>query len=252
LVFNLQGSEIIIILLLALVVLGPEKLPDAIKKFNQTYGELKKMGSGFQSELKSALDEPMREMRQTGDMIRDAADPSNYSDPAPAQTPPPNSAGVEVLPLTADGADTAEGADTANLADSVDPSPGPAVDGFVPVGDPGEPTDPVPDPADGTSEQAADPSDPGSETVAIAGDPPAANSTPVGISETRQDHRPTPAAGLDEITPSDEIAPNGDGSREGDVRVGDGEAGGADADDVDPPGGESANGVEPTDETATA
>ena len=55
--FNLQGSEIIIILLLALVVLGPDKLPDAVKRFSQTYSELKKMGSGFQTELKSALDE---------------------------------------------------------------------------------------------------------------------------------------------------------------------------------------------------
>jgi sec-independent protein translocase protein TatB len=75
-VFNLQGSEIIVILLLALVVLGPEKLPDAIRKFSQTYGELKKMGNGFQSELKSALDEPMREMRETADLVKKAADPA--------------------------------------------------------------------------------------------------------------------------------------------------------------------------------
>jgi sec-independent protein translocase protein TatB len=74
-VFNLQGSEIIVILLLALVVLGPEKLPDAVRKFTQTYSELKKMSSGFQSELKSALDEPMREMRETANVVRDAADP---------------------------------------------------------------------------------------------------------------------------------------------------------------------------------
>lgn len=74
--FNLQGSEIVVILLLALVVLGPEKLPEAVRRFTEVYGELKKMGSGFQSELKSALDEPMREMRETAGMVRDAADPS--------------------------------------------------------------------------------------------------------------------------------------------------------------------------------
>jgi sec-independent protein translocase protein TatB len=74
-VFNLQGSEIVVILLLALVVLGPEKLPDAVRKFTQTYAELKKMSSGFQSELKSALDEPMREMRETAGLVRNAADP---------------------------------------------------------------------------------------------------------------------------------------------------------------------------------
>ena len=83
--FNLQGSEIIVILLLALVVLGPEKLPDAIRKFSQTYAELKKMGTGFQSELKSALDEPMREMRETADAVRDAADPSKIAAEAEAR-----------------------------------------------------------------------------------------------------------------------------------------------------------------------
>jgi sec-independent protein translocase protein TatB len=109
-VFNLQGSEIVVILLLALVVLGPEKLPDAIRRFTRTYGELKKMGSGFQTELKSALDEPMSEIRKTGDLIRDAADPSRYVDNASTPDPPagePAAAGTaaaaaESLPLTVD------------------------------------------------------------------------------------------------------------------------------------------------------
>jgi sec-independent protein translocase protein TatB len=74
-VFNLQGSEIIVILLLALVVLGPEKLPDAVRRFMQTYNELRKMSHGFQSELKSALDEPMKELRDTANLIKDQADP---------------------------------------------------------------------------------------------------------------------------------------------------------------------------------
>ena len=83
--FNLQGSEIIVILLLALVVLGPEKLPDAIRRFSRTYAELKKMGNGFQSELKSALDEPMREMRETANAVRDAADPKKIEAQADAE-----------------------------------------------------------------------------------------------------------------------------------------------------------------------
>ncbi|MEZ5216621.1 MAG: twin-arginine translocase TatA/TatE family subunit [Ilumatobacteraceae bacterium] len=33
--FNVQGSEIIILVILALIVLGPEKLPEAIRKFSQ-------------------------------------------------------------------------------------------------------------------------------------------------------------------------------------------------------------------------
>jgi sec-independent protein translocase protein TatB len=72
-VFNLTGSEIVVILLLALVILGPEKLPDAVRRFGRTYAELKKMSSGFQQEFKAALDEPVREMRETADLLRSAA-----------------------------------------------------------------------------------------------------------------------------------------------------------------------------------
>lgn len=72
--FNLQGSEIIIVLLLALVVLGPEKLPDAMRKMGQAYAELKKMSSGFQSEFRAAVEEPLREVRETANVLRDSTD----------------------------------------------------------------------------------------------------------------------------------------------------------------------------------
>ncbi len=70
--FNLSGSEMVFLLLLALIILGPEKLPDAVRRFGKGYSEFKKMSSGFQSELKSALDEPMREMRETADALKKA------------------------------------------------------------------------------------------------------------------------------------------------------------------------------------
>lgn len=70
--FNLSGSEVVIILLLALVVLGPEKLPEAIRRFGRVYGELKRMSSGFQTEFRTAIDEPMRELRDTARLTREA------------------------------------------------------------------------------------------------------------------------------------------------------------------------------------
>jgi sec-independent protein translocase protein TatB len=70
--FNLSGSEMVFLLLLALIILGPEKLPDAVRRFGKGYAEFKKMSTGFQSELKSALDEPMREMRETADAFKKA------------------------------------------------------------------------------------------------------------------------------------------------------------------------------------
>ena len=63
----------IFLLLVALVILGPEKLPDAVRKFTKAYTEFRKMANGFQGELKQVLDEPMRELRETADAMRDAA-----------------------------------------------------------------------------------------------------------------------------------------------------------------------------------
>lgn len=72
--FNFQGSELIIIVLLALVVLGPEKLPDAMRRMGRFYADLKKMSSSFQQEFRAAVDEPMKEVRETANLLRDSAD----------------------------------------------------------------------------------------------------------------------------------------------------------------------------------
>lgn len=68
----MSGSEIVVILLLALIVLGPEKLPEAIRKFGRVYSEIRKVSNGFQSEFKNAFDEPMKELRETAQLTRDA------------------------------------------------------------------------------------------------------------------------------------------------------------------------------------
>ena len=88
----MSGTEIVVILLLALVVLGPEKLPDAIRKFGKTYAELKKMGTGFQQEFKSAMDEPMREMRETADLLKKSADFTTATTTTTPETPPATTA----------------------------------------------------------------------------------------------------------------------------------------------------------------
>lgn len=99
--FNFSGSEIVFLLLIALVVLGPEKLPEAIRKFGKTYGEFKKMTTGFQSELKSALDEPMREMRETADAFKKAASLEFDAEPEPEPAPKPEVTPTPAPPATA-------------------------------------------------------------------------------------------------------------------------------------------------------
>lgn len=119
--FNLQGSEIIVILLLALVVLGPEKLPDAIRKFSQAYSEFRKMGSGFQSELKSALDEPMREMRETADLVQRAADPARIAEEAENEAE--LRAAADAAAATASTENATDKATEVSPADAVDEVP---------------------------------------------------------------------------------------------------------------------------------
>jgi sec-independent protein translocase protein TatB len=55
--FNVGGGELLVILLLALIVLGPQKLPGAVRTAGRVMGEVRRISSGFQQELKSAFDE---------------------------------------------------------------------------------------------------------------------------------------------------------------------------------------------------
>lgn len=54
--FNVGGGEMFAILLLALLVLGPERLPKAMAEVGKWVGQLRRMSSGFQDELKKAMD----------------------------------------------------------------------------------------------------------------------------------------------------------------------------------------------------
>ena len=61
--FNFSGSEIIFLLILGLVVLGPEKLPPVLRKMGQLYGQFKKITGDAQSEFRGAFAEPLRDMQ---------------------------------------------------------------------------------------------------------------------------------------------------------------------------------------------
>ena len=71
--FNLSGSEVIIILIIALVILGPDKLPDAMRRAGRTWAELRKLSDGFQAEVRKGFEEPSKEVKQTADVVRKAA-----------------------------------------------------------------------------------------------------------------------------------------------------------------------------------
>lgn len=55
---TLGPAEILVILLVALIVLGPERLPDAARKVGHFVAEVRRIGSGFQAELRDAMNVP--------------------------------------------------------------------------------------------------------------------------------------------------------------------------------------------------
>ena len=54
--FNVGGGEIFMLLLLALLLLGPEKLPETARKVGKFMAEVRRLTSGFEEEVRSAMD----------------------------------------------------------------------------------------------------------------------------------------------------------------------------------------------------
>lgn len=78
--FNVGGGEIVVILLLALLVLGPDKLPSTAKKVGRFMHEIRRMTSGFEQEIRSAMDfesstsSPSSSAASDGDAIHRTSD----------------------------------------------------------------------------------------------------------------------------------------------------------------------------------
>jgi Tat protein translocase TatB subunit len=82
---SLGPAEILVILVVALIVLGPKRLPEAARQVGKTLAEVRKWSQGVQDEVRSA--------------INPESAPPSYSAPPlpvlPAETaPPPDAAHV--------------------------------------------------------------------------------------------------------------------------------------------------------------
>ena len=86
---SLGPAEILVILVVALIVLGPKKLPEAGRQVGKAIAEVRKWSQGFQDEIKGVIDPETT--RPT------------YSQPQPGYDPPP----IPVIP-----AETAPPADS--------------------------------------------------------------------------------------------------------------------------------------------
>jgi sec-independent protein translocase protein TatB len=106
-VLNLGTGELLVIFLVALIVLGPNKLPEAARQMGKIMAELRRLSGGFQAEMQAALREPTPTLpplptpptEQTAPAIVDVAPPED-AQPKPARK--------RRAPLRADGAVPAE------------------------------------------------------------------------------------------------------------------------------------------------
>jgi len=117
LVGSIGAPEILVILVLALLVLGPDRLPQAARTLGRWVGELRRLTGSLQSEVQGVVDEVMRPANETFTGATDAftstfttgkagatvgADGASTtasaadvsSEPAPADVPPPLAADV--------------------------------------------------------------------------------------------------------------------------------------------------------------
>ncbi len=74
-VLNLGGGELLVIALIALLVLGPARLPGAGRQIGKALAEFRRMSSGVQDDLREAMDvdgmrEAVTQMREVLDVPR--------------------------------------------------------------------------------------------------------------------------------------------------------------------------------------
>lgn len=59
----MTGSEIVFLLVAGLVVLGPERLPGAIRRAARTYAEIRRTVRDYEKEFRETFKEPLDEVR---------------------------------------------------------------------------------------------------------------------------------------------------------------------------------------------
>jgi Tat protein translocase TatB subunit len=61
-VLNVGTMELLLILVVGLLVLGPTKLPEAARQVGRALAEVRRLGAGFQAEMRDALKEPVKQV----------------------------------------------------------------------------------------------------------------------------------------------------------------------------------------------
>lgn len=90
-IFDIGGTEVLIIMLITLLLFGSKRLPELARSMGKSIREIKKATSGFEEELRSAIESPPPATRVP---LKTAAPPPQAQPAAPTEAgrpqPPEN------------------------------------------------------------------------------------------------------------------------------------------------------------------
>lgn len=150
--FNVGGMELLVIGLVALIVLGPDKLPGALRQAGKVMGELRRISAGFQTDLRGALEQAEREAEQEKLAQTKAVASPTPADGAAAAAPSTTDAAAAGSPA-GDAAAAAAAAELAAIEAeerasaprpaerTPPPTPRPPLTPQAPIDDPADPAD---------------------------------------------------------------------------------------------------------------
>jgi len=74
-VFNIGGGELLVIFLVALIFVGPKKLPEVARAMGKIASSVRQMSTSFQDEMKRSFDDPIEELaREKGHALIEGSD----------------------------------------------------------------------------------------------------------------------------------------------------------------------------------
>lgn len=123
---NLTGGEMVIIALVALLVLGPDRLPEMARGAGRMLHKLRTMTEGVQSEVRDVMADPsMQPLKELGELaarprqkLTEYALEAEAEERAKREAAAAEAAAAELA--AAEAADAADTADTADAAEATD------------------------------------------------------------------------------------------------------------------------------------
>ena len=86
---SIGGTELLLILVIALLVFGPRKLPDLGRTIGRAMGEFRRASNDFRNTLEREIDDEKREVETIGrSLVEDLERPVDNDAPAGGETSP--------------------------------------------------------------------------------------------------------------------------------------------------------------------